>query len=75
MSQDPKTTPARTAAKVAKLRSGGAKWDEVREKTGSPWTDTKFRNLLRASGYAPSGVKGGDGLKIGERPAKKSEAK
>ncbi len=62
-----KKQAAPKVAEVAKLRKGGAKWDEVREKTGVPWDDTRFRTLLRAAGYAPSGIKGGDGLEIKRR--------
>lgn len=59
-----------TPAQVAKLRRDGKKWDEVREATGQKWTDTKYRAMLRAAGYAPSGVKGGEGIEVAKRPAK-----
>lgn len=67
MSQQQTQDP--TPAEIAKLRRGGAKWHEVREKTQRTWTDTKFRKLLRDAGYAPSGVKGGDGLEVATRKA------
>ena len=62
-------TKTPSAAQIAKLRKGGAKWNEVRAKLGVSWTDTKLRTVLRAAGYAPNGIKGGDGLEIAKRPA------
>jgi hypothetical protein len=70
MSQQ-ETVPTPTPATIAKLRRSGAKWDEVREKTGQAWTDTKFRKVLRAAGYAPSGIKGGEGIAVATRKAAK----